>query len=85
MVKFYGMKKIICHDINGGLNEVGEDQLRFRPSAYGILIDGDKILLTRQYDGYEFPGGGIELGETIQDAVKREFFEETGLDAVKFI
>lgn len=74
------MKKVICHDINNELHEVNEYELRFRPSAYGILIEDNEILLTRQYVGYEFPGGGIEIGETIQDAVKREFFEETGLD-----
>ncbi len=60
--------------------EVCEDRLRFRPSVYGLLIEDNKILLSKQFDGYDFPGGGVELGETIQDALKRECFEETGFD-----
>ena len=72
-------KKIICHDINGNKKEVDSTQLSFRPSVYGILIENNKILLSKQYDGYDFPGGGIEIHETIEEALKREFFEETGI------
>ncbi|MCL2203826.1 MAG: NUDIX domain-containing protein [Defluviitaleaceae bacterium] len=32
---------------------------------------------------YEFPGGCIEMGETIIDAIKREVLEETGLTVTK--
>jgi len=35
-------------------------------------------LLSKQWDGYDFPGGGAELDETINEALKREFWEETG-------
>jgi 8-oxo-dGTP diphosphatase len=72
------MKKVTCHDIYGNLYEVDEKQLKFRPSVYGILIEDGKILLSKQHDGYDFPGGGVELGETLQKALQREFFEETG-------
>ena len=74
------MKKIVCHDIENNEYEVDGNQLMFRPSAYGLLIEDGKILLSKQFDGYDFPGGGVDVHETIHEAVRREFFEETGLE-----
>lgn len=53
--------------------------MMWRPGVYGILIQDEKILLTKQWDGWDFPGGGIKLGETVHEALMREFKEETGL------
>ncbi len=54
--------------------------------AVGILIrsDGALLLSTRPegkpYAGYwEFPGGKIEAGETIEQALRRELHEELGI------
>ncbi|MFA6306341.1 MAG: NUDIX domain-containing protein [Patescibacteria group bacterium] len=71
-------KIVVCRDINGKLYKVDAKKLTFRPSIYGILIEKNKILLSKQWDGYDFPGGGAELHETIEDTLKREFWEETG-------
>lgn len=73
-------KKVICKNVLGEESEVAVEQLFFRPSVYGILIENNKILLSKQWDGYDFPGGGIELGETTPEALKREFLEETGFN-----
>ena len=49
-----------------------------------VLIEGDVVaLIERVRDGrryYLFPGGGVELDETPEDAAAREAREELGLD-----
>jgi len=54
--------------------------------AVGVLIDGqDRFLLTSRpqgkvYAGYwEFPGGKLEAGETVAQALRRELHEELGI------
>jgi ADP-ribose pyrophosphatase YjhB (NUDIX family) len=52
-------------------------------AAAAILDARGRILLIKEnYDRrrYGFPGGAVEPGETVQDAVVREVREETGLD-----
>ena len=46
---------------------------------YAVIIEDNKILLTRQWDGYSLIGGGVEKGETIEESIVREVKEETGL------
>ncbi|MBU1083407.1 NUDIX domain-containing protein [Patescibacteria group bacterium] len=52
----------------------------------GIVIDGDKITLLKRVKGdhvfYVFPGGGVEEGEDIEVALKREMMEELGVDVL---
>lgn len=56
---------------------------KFRIALYGVLVENRRVLLatTRVPSGTitNFPGGGLELGESPLDAVAREFMEETGL------
>lgn len=57
---------------------------RFHVGVYGILIHENKILLIKKSRGaykgmYDLPGGGIEFGEKVEDALRREFIEETGI------
>jgi 8-oxo-dGTP diphosphatase len=61
---------------------IPKEQLTFRPSAYAIIVNNDRVLLlnTVHTGTYSLPGGGIEIGETIEDALKREVREETGID-----
>lgn len=74
-------KMVICLDKDKNECEVPVDELHMRPSIYGVIIRDDKILLARQWDGYDFPGGGIDLGEDLREALVREVREETGMEA----
>ena len=56
----------------------------FSLRVYGLLInDRNEILVSDEYRyGHaftKFPGGGIEFGEGIRDALVREFEEELGI------
>jgi ADP-ribose pyrophosphatase YjhB (NUDIX family) len=74
-------KTVTCVDINGKKYDVSVSDLTWRPSAYGIVIKDKKILLSKQFvDGYDLPGGGIDLGESLEEAVVREVKEETGIN-----
>lgn len=53
-----------------------------------IILKDDKLLIARRLDGthlenkWEFPGGKIEKGESMKNALKRELKEELGIEAV---
>ena len=74
------MKTVICRDKDGKEYEVPASELVIRPSVYAVIIRDDKVLLVHQWDGFDFPGGGIDSGEDMREALVREVGEETGLE-----
>lgn len=61
--------------------------LRAEVAVGAVATDADRILLVRRGHGpgaglWSVPGGRVEPGETLHEAVVREVLEETGLEAV---
>ena len=52
-----------------------------RPSARAVILRDGKVAMVHslRFGYYKFPGGGIEAGETPEEAMIRETSEETGL------
>lgn len=49
-----------------------------RPGAYAVVLHGKRIAVLQTPIGLFLPGGGVESGETPEQAVLRESIEETG-------
>lgn len=59
---------------------------RFNIRVYALIIHNDAILITDEFRAptrmSKFPGGGLDWGEGIADALKRECMEEMGQEPV---
>jgi ADP-ribose pyrophosphatase YjhB (NUDIX family) len=58
---------------------IGEPRIR----VAGLLVNGGRVLLVRhekdERSYWLLPGGGVDAGEQLEDAVRREFAEECAI------
>jgi len=63
---------------------VGNQPLVLVGTAVAVFNSNGEILLQKRRDGiWGVPGGFIELGESTEEAGRREVFEETGIEIGK--
>src|SRR3954467_6763107 len=65
------------------MNEREADKSMRTRVGVALFADRRVLLIRRFREGDQYwvvPGGGVELGETIEDAARREIWEETSLE-----
>ena len=75
-----GMEYVDAETIDGKTKKVSKDDLHLSVHLYGVVVRDGKILISPQWkdNGYDFPGGRIDLGEDHIAGLIREVKEETG-------
>jgi mutator protein MutT len=77
----------LCSTAAAKLRCTGSIHMKRIDVAIAIVCRGDRVLICRRrqedrFGGYwEFPGGKVEAGETIQDGLARELREELDIEA----
>lgn len=81
------LKSTIHPDLNAATPEEVAGQGFIRRAARAIVLRGSQILMlyTARYHDYSVPGGGVDEGEDIRQALLRELEEETGAHTIEIL
>ncbi len=69
------MKEIIYNYDYLSLEDITETVTRIK----ALIINSDTIYIGNENGIFQFPGGHLEQGETLNEGLKREILEETGI------
>lgn len=72
------------YDTDIGYNNPAPQEYKLRSAARAVVFDADKkvaLLHATKKSYHKLPGGGVEEGEDMQTALKRELLEEIGCEA----
>jgi 8-oxo-dGTP diphosphatase len=75
-------------EINNGLSERFDKPYLLRKAARAVVFNERNEIAFQsvsKHNYYKLPGGGVERGETILEALKREIREEAGCEDIKVI
>lgn len=74
--------EIECRCLEGGTRRFPARAVRFRPAVYGVAVRDGRVLLGRSaFTGLlDIPGGAVEPWELLEQGLRREFREETGVE-----
>lgn len=71
------MEKVVLNDANLGKNEINKEVAKVRAL---IFNEKGQVMVSQFSNGtHILPGGKIDIGETIEEALQREIKEETGI------
>ena len=61
--------------------DIKTNENKFKMRVGAVVVCDGKLLVAkaRKFEGFVFPGGHVQLGETSREAMLREFEEETGV------
>ncbi len=76
------MKEIIHNSDNLTIDEITETVTRAK--ALIVNTNTKNILIGNENGFFEFPGGHLEENETLEECLKREVMEETGIELEDF-
>ena len=72
------MKEILYNYDNLKLEDINEVVTRTK----ALILNDNSIYICNENNIYEFPGGHLEINETLEECLKREIKEEMGIDII---